>query len=280
MSGRHQGDDDGVVPFSISLPNLPTHLASRAGAEPCVLTIVGAKTRLLGKGRFLGVYPEMVSFAAARRYMVDGQLRINDVTDPRVIGAFQSIPRERFVSPDKAELAYLDIDLPVREAAPDRPARFLLKPLVLAKLIDIAEVRESNRVLDVGCATGYSTAVLAALASHVVGLEEDPELAEAAEANCRSLGCSNVTVRQGPLAEGAPDGPYDVIVINGAVEFVPESLSAQLTEGGRLVCVLRQGPVGKGMLYLRAEGVLSGRSVFDAAAPLLPGFVRTPEFTF
>jgi protein-L-isoaspartate(D-aspartate) O-methyltransferase len=246
------------------------------------LSLDGAKTRLLGEGRFLGrVYPEMVSFAAARRYMVDGQLRINDVTDPRVIGAFQSIPRERFISKDRSELAYLDIDLPVSDAAPAHPARFLLKPLVLAKLIDIAGVREHDRVLDVGCATGYSTAVLAGLASHVMALEENSELAEKAEANCRALDCSNVTVLRGPMAEGAPgDGPYDVILINGAVEFVPELLSAQLAEGGRLVCVLRQGPVGKGMVYLRAEGTVSGRSVFDGAAPLLPGFVRTPAFTF
>jgi len=223
----------------------------------------------------------MLSFAAARRYMVDGQLRINDVTNPHLVGAFQTIPRERFVPADKQELAYLDMDLPVAGAAGKGPPRYLLKPLVLAKLIETAEVRETDRVLDVGSATGYSSAVLASLAKEVVSLEDDQALAQAAEKNWAHLGCNNIVTRVGPLTEGAPaDGPYDVIVLNGAVEFVPEALSTQLVEGGRLVCVLRHGVAGKGMVYRFAAGVLSGRAVFDAAAPLLPGFVRPPAFTF
>ncbi len=222
----------------------------------------------------------MLSFAAARRYMVDGQLRINDVTDPRLVGALQAVPRERFVPAEKAELAYIDRDLPVWPGRDGHP-RYLLKPLVLAKLIEIADVQDANRVLDIGCTTGYSTAVLAALAKEVVALEDDPSLVRTAEANCAALGRGNVVVREGSLAEGAPnDGPYDVILLNGAVEVVPESLSAQLAEHGRLVCVLRQGPVGKGVLYHRSAGALSGRAVFDAAAPLLPGFARPPAFTF
>jgi len=223
----------------------------------------------------------MLSFAAARRYMVDGQLRINDVTNPLLIGAFQAIPRERFVPADKAELAYLDMDLPVAGPAGKGAPRCLLKPLVLAKLIETAELRETDRVLDVGSATGYSSAVLASLAKEVVSLEEDEALAQAAEKNWAHLGCTNIVSRVGPLTEGAPaEAPYDVILLNGAVEFVPEALSAQLAEGGRLVCVLRQGVAGKGMLYRFAGGVLSGRAIFDAAAPLLPGFARPPAFAF
>lgn len=222
----------------------------------------------------------MLSFAAARRYMVDGQLRINDVTNPRVIGAMQTVPRERFVPRDKVELAYLDLDLPVLDGAAG-PARYLLKPLVLAKLIDLADVAPTDRVLDVGCATGYSAAVLSALAAKVVAVDEDEGLAHAAESNCANFGCSNVTVHRGPLANGAPGlGPFNVILLNGAVEFIPDALSAQLAEGGRLVCVLRQNAVGKGMLYLRSAGTLSSRAVFDAAAPLLPGFVTPPAFAF
>jgi protein-L-isoaspartate(D-aspartate) O-methyltransferase len=193
----------------------------------------------------------------------------------------QAVPRERFVPKERSELAYLDMDLPVSDAQGERPARYLLKPLVLAKLIEIAEVRDADRVLDVGCATGYSSAVLSSLAAQVVAVEEDARLVQLAQSLLADLDRRNVTVRVAPLAEGAPaDGPYDVILLNGAVEFVPEPLSAQLAEGGRLVCVLRQGAVGKGIIYRRSAGALSGRSMFDAAAPLLPGFVRPPAFAF
>lgn len=223
----------------------------------------------------------MAAFAAARRLMVDGQLRINDLTNPRLLGAVQSIAREKFVPAEKAELAYVDFDLPLTEASPDRPQRFLLKPLILGKLIEIADIGPDDRVLDVGCATGYSSAILAGLAREVVALEEDSELAAAAVANCAEAGKSNVTVRTGPLAAGAPDdAPFNVILIGGGVEFVPQALTAQLAEAGRLACILRQGRAGKGMLYLAASGTLSGRSVFDGAAPLLPGFINPPAFAF
>ncbi|HET9903228.1 MAG TPA: protein-L-isoaspartate O-methyltransferase [Xanthobacteraceae bacterium] len=217
----------------------------------------------------------MDAFALARRNMVDGQLRTNDVTDPRLIAAFQDIPRERFVPSDKVPLAYLDCDLEVG------PGRYLLKPLVLAKLIEIATVRPGDRALDIACATGYSTAVLARLAAQVIAVEEEPSLAQAARANLSALKAANARVHDGALAQGAPQhGPFDVIVINGAVEFVPDSLSAQLAEGGRLVCVVRQGPVGRGMLFQASAGHVSGRSVFDSAAPLLPGFQRAAAFVF
>ncbi|HEX2215327.1 MAG TPA: methyltransferase domain-containing protein, partial [Xanthobacteraceae bacterium] len=159
--------------------------------------------------------------------------------------------------------------------------RRLLKPLVLAKLIDVAQVEPGDLVLDLACATGYSSAVLAHLAAAVVAVEEEDALAERARATLRDLQLNNVTVRTAPLEGGsAADGPYDVILINGAVEILPDSLGAQLKDGGRLVCVQRHGPVGRGMLYLSSAGGLSGRSVFDAAAPLLPGFVEPPAFVF
>lgn len=222
----------------------------------------------------------MIDFAAARRMMVDGQIRTNDVTDLRLIGAMLAVPRERFVPQAKAELAYLDADLPVVEAG-ESGSRRLLKPMVLAKLIQAAEVGESDRVLDVGCATGYLAAVLGQLARSVVALEQDPVLARLAQDNLPAVGAHNVTVVAGPLIEGWPAGaPYDVIVLNGAAEVVPKALLRQLGEGGRLVGVVGRGPMTRAMLYRSSGGEASGRPVFDAVAPPLPGFAEPPAFVF
>jgi protein-L-isoaspartate(D-aspartate) O-methyltransferase len=221
----------------------------------------------------------MVAFAAARRMMVDGQIRTNDVTDLRVLDVFGEIPRERFVPPDKVELAYLDRDLPVG-GRPNRP-RHLLKPMVLARLIQALEITPTDRVLDVGCATGYSTAVLSRLAGSVVAVEEDPALAASAEQTLRDVGFENVLVRAATLTGGAPvDGPYDAILVNGAVEVAPDPLCKQLKNGGRLACVLRRGAVARAMLYRSAGGDVSGWPLFDASAPLLPDFVQPPAFVF
>jgi protein-L-isoaspartate(D-aspartate) O-methyltransferase len=219
----------------------------------------------------------MIDFAAARRMMVDGQVRPADVTDRRLLGAMLELPRERFLPDDRAPLAYLDRDVPVGE--PGAPVRHLLKPMVLAKLIHAAEIAETDRVLDVGCATGYSTALLARLAGFAVGLEEDELLArQAAEA---LAGVVNARIVAGPLVGGWPsDGPYDAIVLQGSTEIAPASLLDQLKDGGRLTCVLGRGAGAKAMLYRRIEGELSGRAIFDAAAPPLPGFSRPPAFVF
>lgn len=223
----------------------------------------------------------MDAFARARRMMVDGQIRTNDVNNPRLIAALEEIPRERFAPPGKTDLAYLDCDLEVLPGAGERPARYLLKPLVLARLIEIAAPGPSERALDVGCATGYSAAVLARLATRVVAVEEEPILARSAAANLAALKAADFAVHTGPLAEGAErEGPFDVILINGAVEFLPPALTRQLGEGGRLVCVMRKGPVGQAMVFRASEGHLSGRAVFDAMAPLLPGFVQSAAFVF
>jgi protein-L-isoaspartate(D-aspartate) O-methyltransferase len=224
----------------------------------------------------------MIDFTAARRMMVDGQVRTSDVTDRRLIGAMLQVPRERFLPPEEAELAYLDLDVPVAAPAPGAAARRLIKPMVLAKLIQAAEIESDDRVLDVGSATGYSTAVLAQLARQVTGLEQDAALARLAGDNLRKLGVANAQVETVPsLTRGFPaQAPYDAILINGATEIVPEALLAQLREGGRLVCVLGRGPATKAMLYRAVGGEFSGRPVFDAAAPLLPGFVAPPAFVF
>ncbi|MBX9840268.1 MAG: protein-L-isoaspartate O-methyltransferase [Xanthobacteraceae bacterium] len=221
----------------------------------------------------------MIDFAAARRMMVDGQVRTADVTDPRILSAMLDLPREQFFPEDKASLAYLDRDVPVSEAG--RPVRRLLKPMVLAKLIQAANLADTDHVLDVGCATGYSTAVLGRLARSVVGLEEDAPLARQASEMLAGAGVTNAKVATGALAKGWPaEAPYDVILLEGATETVPAALVEQLKIGGRLACVLGRGQAGKAMVYRRAEGDLSGRAVFDAAAPLLPGFAKPPEFVF
>ncbi|HWP26192.1 MAG TPA: protein-L-isoaspartate O-methyltransferase [Xanthobacteraceae bacterium] len=221
----------------------------------------------------------MPDFAAMRRAMIDGQVRAGNVTDLRVIAAMLDVPRERFVPPDKVELAYVDLDLSV--SGPARPARWLLKPMVLARLLQAAHVRDSDRVLDIGAATGYSSAVLGRLAGTVVALEEDFELARAAKRTLAELGIENVTVVNGPLCDGwSAGGPYDLIMLEGATEIVPHHLHTQLREGGRLLCVLRRGAAGCAMLYRAQAGELSGWPVFDAVAPVLHGFERMPEFVF
>jgi protein-L-isoaspartate(D-aspartate) O-methyltransferase len=215
----------------------------------------------------------MIDFAAARRNMVEGQVRTQDVTNRAVIDALLDVPRERFLPADKTALAYLDYDVPLGDAP---TSRRLLKPMVLSKLMQAAAPRPTDRVLDIACGTGYSSALWAQLAGAVTALEDDAALARQAQ---KTLG-STVTVVTGPLTEGwAKAAPYDIILINGAVELVPKPLFAQLNDGGRLFCVLGRAP-GKATLHLRTGDDITARPLFDAAAPLLPGFAKTPEFVF
>ena len=217
----------------------------------------------------------MTDFATARRHMVDGQVRTADVTDLRILSAMLDIPRERFVPPASADLAYLDLDLPVGKSG----SRRLLKPMVLGKLIHAANIAPGNRVLDVGCATGYGAAVLARVAGQVIALEQDADLARAARSEL--AGQPNATVVSGSLTAGWPQSsPYDAIVLEGATEVPPETFLSQIREGGRLVCVLGSGPGSKAMLYCRSGDELGGRPIFDATAAVLPGFAKTPVFAF
>jgi len=228
----------------------------------------------------------MIDFELARATMVESQLRIDRVTDRRILSAFATMPRERFVPEEKRELAYSDASLEVWPSIDGAPARFLLPPVVLARLVQLAAVEAKDAVLDVGCATGYSTAVLARLAGSVVALEAEPELASAAREALQELGISNATVREGALSRGAPEsGPFDVIVLNGSVPEVPESLLAQLKEGGRLCAVIAAGREGlprqgKATLFVKVDGEASGLPHFDANARPLHGFGPSPGFTF
>ncbi len=217
----------------------------------------------------------MTDFAAARRMMVDGQVRTADVTDLRVIAAMLEVPRERFVPTEYAGLAYLDIDLPVEPAG----GRRLLKPMVLGKMIQAAELAPTDRVLDVGCATGYSAAVLARVAGEVVALEQDADLLRFAADALRAI--PNAKVVSGPLNEGWPGGgPYDAILLDGATEIAPEALLRQLNECGRLLCVQGSSPGAKATLYRKSQGDIGVRPIFDARATTLPGFGKAPAFAF
>ncbi|MEJ8573326.1 protein-L-isoaspartate O-methyltransferase [Microbaculum marinum] len=223
----------------------------------------------------------MIDFALARRNMVESQIRTNDVTDRALVAAFLEIPRERFVPAAMRDLAYIDEDITVKEG--DRPGerRFLMEPMPFARLVQLAAIQPGDLVLDVGCGTGYSTAVLARVAESVVGLESDPDLAEKAERQLVDLGIGNAAVVTGDLVEGyASQGPYDVIVMEGAVERIPDALFAQLRDGGRLVAPVVHGPVGKATLFTSIGGDISSRIAFDVNVGRLPGFERTPEFVF
>jgi protein-L-isoaspartate(D-aspartate) O-methyltransferase len=223
----------------------------------------------------------MTDFAAARRMMVEGQVRTSDVSDLRIIAAMLELPRERFVPESKAALAYLDADVPVTEAQGGKPVRRLLKPMVLAKLVQAAAVQASDHVLDVGCATGYSSALLARLARSVIVLEEEETLVRLARENLKAVSADNVTVVAAALTQGWQGGaPYDVIFLNGATEIAPQALTRQLKDGGRLVGVLGRGPTGQAMIYRSVGGDVSGWPIFDAAAPVLPGFAAPAEFVF
>jgi len=217
----------------------------------------------------------MFDAAMARRMMVDGQIRTADVTNLDLIAAMLAVPRELFVPPAQAGQAYLDSDIPLGAG------RVLVKPMVLAKLIQGALVGPENRVLDVACGTGYSSAVLSRIVDSVVALEQEPALAQLAKQALQSVGAVNVTVAVGPLIAGwAAGGPYDVILLNGATEIAPEALGRQLNPNGRLACIFGRGPAAKAMIYRLVEGHLVGRPIFDAAAPVLPGFAAPAAFVF
>ncbi|MGN6308817.1 MAG: protein-L-isoaspartate O-methyltransferase family protein [Xanthobacteraceae bacterium] len=211
----------------------------------------------------------------ARQRMVDCQVRTSDVTDPRVTEAMLTVPREFFVPDAKIAMAYLDLDLEVGEN------RFLLKPVVAAKLLQAAEIGPTDTVLVVGCASGYTAALAARLAQQVYATDPDAALVARAKASLDKLGITNASVSVAAPAEGdSAYAPYDVIVLEGATQVVPEHLYAQLKEGGRLVGVFATGDVQRATLVTHSHDDFGTRILFDASARLLPGMQRTPEFVF
>ncbi|MBL8895513.1 MAG: protein-L-isoaspartate O-methyltransferase [Rhizobiales bacterium] len=217
----------------------------------------------------------MLDFAAARARMVESQLRPNAITDVGVLEAMASVAREDFVPADRRSLAYMDGDVPVGGN------RYLMEPMVFGRLLQLAEIGPSDRVLDIGCATGYGAAVLAQIAQSVVAIDEDKALADEAARILRQLGAGNVTVAALPHADGdAAQGPYDAIVIEGRVPVVPAKLFDQLKEGGRLVAVVGDADLARAMLY-RRNGSIGSYTAFDASVQQLPGIVAAnPAFVF
>lgn len=220
----------------------------------------------------------MTDYAAARSSMVDTQVRTEGVTDYRIIRTMSEVPRERFVPARARPFAYTDADLTVKE---DGHARHMIRPATLARLIQAASIAPADFVLLVGCATGYAAAVVAGLASSVIALESDEQLAASATETLTDVGIGNVAVVTGPLEAGYPaEAPYDVIFIDGAVELVPETLFAQLKEGGRLIAVVGYNRAAPAMVYTKTDDDIGERPVFDAFVPALPGFSRPREFVF
>ena len=218
-----------------------------------------------------------MDYEAARRNMIESQIRTNKVTHRALLDALASLPRERYVPPDRAFAAYVDEDIPVA------PGRYLLEPMVFARLVQLAEPEPVDRALVVGSGTGYGAAVLARLVSTVVALESDPALAaRGREQIYRQAVESNVVQVEGPLPQGWPEkAPYDVILLEGSAELVPQALLDQLGDGGRLVAVIADDEgVGRAVLHTRRDDVLSHRAYFDAAVPRLPGFERARGFVF
>jgi protein-L-isoaspartate(D-aspartate) O-methyltransferase len=224
--------------------------------------------------------PPMSGFSTARQKMVDGQVRTSDVTDSRIIDAMFAVPREAFVPEHRRALAYLDLDLDVSSEA-GSARRFLIKPVVTAKMLQAAEIAETDNVLVVGCATGYAAAVLAQLGCRVTATESDPALAAKAQEILAGLGLSNVTVRVAAAAEGDVAGaPFDVIVLNGATEITPVQLYRQLKEGGRLVGVFATTQPPRATIVTHSHDDFGNRALFDAVVPVLPGLERVPAFVF
>jgi protein-L-isoaspartate(D-aspartate) O-methyltransferase len=278
-------------------------LMDRGSREIYKLTVRGARMRevppnkrpwqeIMQDSRLedAGIADRLSRSALQRRTMVDCQIRTFDVTDQQLLARMLAVPREHFLPGELAQLAYSDLALQLKPAEPGGERRTLLPPLVLARLIQGAGVASTGNVLDVGAATGYSSALLAGLAGHVVALESDRSLYNALynalRSNLDAFGLAKVQTILAPLAEGAPkEAPFDLIFINGAVESNLQALFAQLKDGGRLVAIKPlpgdpTGRAGKAVRYEKIDGGMGYRVLFDASAPVLDAFRQDAKFTF
>jgi protein-L-isoaspartate(D-aspartate) O-methyltransferase len=215
----------------------------------------------------------MTDFTARRTMMVDTQVRPSDVTKFPIIDAMLKVARENYVPVAQREAAYLGENLNLGDG------RILLEPRTLAKMLDALAIGNDELVLDIGCAYGYSAAVIAHMAEAVVAVEEDEQMAKEAQETLMMADADNVIVHQGPLAEGAAQhGPYDVVIVQGGVGMVPEAILAQLKVGGRIACLFMEGALGEVRLGYKREDGISWRKMFNAGAPVLAGFARERAF--
>lgn len=217
----------------------------------------------------------MPDFALRRRMMVDTQVRPSDVTKYPIIDAMLRVPREAYVPAARIEAAYMGENIVLA------PVRVMLEPRTSAKMLDALELQRSDAVLDVGCGLGYSAALLAEMVDAVVAIEEDEAMAAAAEANLAAQSVHNVAIVRAPLRDGAAKhGPYDAIMIEGAVEVMPDAILTQLKDGGRIAAIFADGALGVVRIGYKIDGSVSWRFAFNAGAPVLPGFAKAPDFAF
>ncbi len=219
-----------------------------------------------------------MNYEQAREKMVDCQIRPCDVTDHPLLEAFLSVPREEFVEEEIRELAYLDRDIALEGGNSER---HMMSAAPLSRLLQLLAPQSDNIALVVGTGNGYASAVLSLMVSSVVGIEADDALAEYASENLSRLGFDNVAILAGDPQEGCErEAPFDVVLIEGAVEEVPGALLDQLSETGRLVAVVGSGNAAQATLFNKNDGIVGRREVFNCAIPSLPGFERDIEFTF
>ncbi|MEM7621399.1 MAG: protein-L-isoaspartate O-methyltransferase [Pseudomonadota bacterium] len=217
----------------------------------------------------------------ARQNMVESQVHTADVTDRRILRALGQLPREIFVPSSMRSIAYMDEHIKLTEVILTSSARFLMSSMPLAKLVQLANINSTDLVLDIGCTTGYSTALLSKLADSVVGLDADQNLTDQATKNLMTIGADNSAIVVGPHRQGySKEGPYDVIFINGAVPYVSDEIFSQLKENGRLVMVLSETDFGKACLFTKSQNSISQKSYFDVSVPILPGFKKEKDFVF
>lgn len=218
----------------------------------------------------------IMDYEVARHNMVENQVRTNKVTDPLVIAAMEGVPRELFLPEGMRGVAYIDEDIAVGGG------RYAMEPMVIARLMQSAQIAENDVALVIGAGYGYSSALISRVAETVVAVESDKEMAAAAEATFQKQNYDNVIVVEGDLAAGyAKQAPYNVIVFDGAVAEVPAAILEQVSDGGRLLAVVREpGKVCVARLYERENGVIGHRDLFDANIPYLPGFEPAESFVF
>ena len=223
----------------------------------------------------------MFDYEMARRRMVDNQLRTNEVFDSRILSAMNKIPRESFLPVSKRATAYIDENIFVKEGSTEQITRFMLKPTIIARLLELAEPKSTDLALVVASTEGYAATIIAQVVESVVGVEEDEELVDSSMNVISELGTDNLAIVAGKISRGMEsEGPYDIVFINGAVEEVPDALFEQLNDGGRLVVVVGLGLAAQAMLYRKSGNSVSGVAKFNASVPLLPGMQLPKEFEF
>lgn len=217
----------------------------------------------------------MTDFATRRTFMVDTQIRPSDVTKFPIIDAMLSVPREAFVPAEKVEAAYVGDNLELAEG------RVVMDPRTIAKMLDALDIRDDELVLDIGCSYGYFAALMARMAEAVIAVESDESVLEDAQTTLSDVGADNVMLHQGALDEGAAEhGPYDVVVIEGGVENLPDILLDQIKDGGRIACLFAEGALGVVKIGYKIDGQVNWRFAFNASAPILPGFEQKTTFSF